>query len=51
MNLDKLATGASTHHIIEKIRNSNRYSFIKGNLINEKLVREILKDNEVGLTF
>lgn len=47
VNLDKLATGASPHHIIEKIQNSNRYFFIKGNLINEQLVRETLKENNI----
>ena len=47
INLDKLAVGASPDHISNKIRHSERYTFIKGNLIDQKLVVDVLKNYQI----
>lgn len=47
MNLDKLAIGASKEHVIDKICDSDRYAFIEGNLMDENLVIDVLKNNQV----
>lgn len=47
VNLDKLAVGASPENILIKIQRSARYLFIKGNLVDQKLIIDVLKNNQV----
>lgn len=47
INFDKLAFGASPENVSEKIRQNERYIFIKGNLLDESLVQKILIQNNV----
>uniref|UniRef100_A0A915EPC7 dTDP-D-glucose 4,6-dehydratase n=1 Tax=Ditylenchus dipsaci TaxID=166011 RepID=A0A915EPC7_9BILA len=47
VNLDKLATGASPQHILDKIRQSSRYSFVEGNLVDQQLVVRLLRHNQI----
>jgi dTDP-glucose 4,6-dehydratase len=47
INIDKLAVGASPDNITFNIQESERYQFILGDLLNQKLVQEILLDNQI----
>ncbi|KAL3082747.1 hypothetical protein niasHS_010549 [Heterodera schachtii] len=47
VNLDKMAPGASEERIEKKCRNSDRYLFVKGNLTEATLIRNILTKNRI----
>ena len=47
INLDKLAVGASPDNISLDIQQGDRYLFIKGNLLDQKLVQETLIQHKV----
>lgn len=47
INLDKLAVGASPDNISLDIQDGDRYLFIKGNLLDQKLVQETLIQHQV----
>ncbi|KAF7632296.1 NAD(P)-bd_dom domain-containing protein [Meloidogyne graminicola] len=43
INIDKLAVGASTEHIVPEVRKSGRYTFVHGTLLEQSLVESLLK--------
>ena len=47
INLDKLAVGASPENISLHIQQGDRYLFIQGNLLDQKLVQETLIQHKV----
>ena len=48
INLDKLALGASADNVTFNIQESDRYQFIHGSLLDQKLVQNILSDHQVS---
>ena len=48
INIDALYYCASIYNISEKVRNSDNYTFIKGNLNDYDLVKDILKKNNIS---
>lgn len=47
INLDKLAYGASPDHIVPEVRNSERYVFVHGTLMDQNLVEGILREHQI----
>jgi len=47
INIDKLAIGASSDNVVEQIRDSKRYNFVHGNLLDIPLIQQILIDNQI----
>lgn len=48
INIDKLAIGASPNNILPEIRSSARYVFIKGNLLEQELVKATMEKFQVS---
>tara|TARA_B100000795_G_C22798475_1_gene440598 strand:+ start:279 stop:1238 length:960 start_codon:yes stop_codon:yes gene_type:complete len=51
VNIDALYYCANEENIIEEVRNSNNYHFIKGSITNSELVNLILKTYEIDTIF
>jgi len=47
INIDKLAIGASPNNILPEIRSSGRYVFIKGNLLEQELVKATMEKFQI----
>jgi len=47
VNVDKLAIGASPDNIIQTVRESKRYKFVHGNLLDSPLMQQILTEHKI----
>ena len=48
VNFDKLAYGASIDHIVDEVRLSGRYCFVKASLMDREKIENVLIENQVG---
>ena len=49
VNLDAMYYCADINNVSENIRNSDRYSFVKGNICNRELIDMILSSNQIDI--
>ncbi|KAK0401888.1 hypothetical protein QR680_016031 [Steinernema hermaphroditum] len=47
VNVDKLVVGSSEDNILEEIRFSGRYEFVKETVLNERVITDILKSRHI----
>ncbi|KAI6195056.1 DTDP-D-glucose 4,6-dehydratase [Aphelenchoides besseyi] len=47
INIDKLAVGAARENITERVRQSGRYQFVEGNLLDIPIVSQLLIKNKI----